>query len=78
MIIKSITVLTYSMSLSTLFFSQFFITLAPCQHLDGNHTIFGRISSGMGVIKRIGSVETDRNDCPLSDVTILYARINES
>jgi peptidyl-prolyl cis-trans isomerase-like 1 len=22
--------------------SQFFITLAPCQHLDGKHTIFGR------------------------------------
>ncbi|KAL7041112.1 hypothetical protein ACKWTF_000649 [Chironomus riparius] len=58
--------------------SQFFITLAPCQHLDGSQTIFGRISSGMGVIKRIGNVETDSNDCPLSDVTILCARINES
>uniref|UniRef100_A0A1I8BSK2 Peptidyl-prolyl cis-trans isomerase n=1 Tax=Meloidogyne hapla TaxID=6305 RepID=A0A1I8BSK2_MELHA len=27
--------------------SQFFITLAPTQHLDGKHTIFGRLSTGI-------------------------------
>lgn len=29
--------------------SQFFITLAPAQHLDGRHTIFGRVAAGIKV-----------------------------
>ena len=30
--------------------------------LAGKHTIFGRISDGMTVVKRIGLVETDPGD----------------
>nr|ADC80507.1 peptidyl prolyl cis-trans isomerase-like protein C [Conus anemone novaehollandiae] len=51
--------------------SQFFITLAPTQWLDGKHTIFGRVSSGMTVIQRMGLAETDSNDRPLDDVKIV-------
>lgn len=53
--------------------SQFFITLAPTQWLDGKHTIFGRVASGMTVVQRMGMVETDANDRPLDDVKILKA-----
>uniref|UniRef100_A0AC34QHN4 Peptidyl-prolyl cis-trans isomerase n=2 Tax=Panagrolaimus sp. JU765 TaxID=591449 RepID=A0AC34QHN4_9BILA len=53
--------------------SQFFITLAPTQHLDGKHTIFGRIHSGMKVIQRIGVVATDASDRPQVPVTLLKA-----
>ncbi len=50
--------------------SQFFITLAPCQWLDGKHTIFGRVSSGLEVIDRIGKVSVDNSDRPEADIII--------
>lgn len=58
--------------------SQFFITLAPTQHLDGKHAIFGRICNGMEVIKRMGNVEVDRDDRPLETVKIISARIDKN
>ncbi|XP_013780720.1 peptidyl-prolyl cis-trans isomerase-like 1 [Limulus polyphemus] len=55
--------------------SQFFITLAPTQWLDGKHTIFGRIYSGMQVVQRIGKVATDNSDRPIEDVKITKSYI---
>jgi len=58
--------------------SQFFISLAPTQWLDGKHTIFGRVSRGIQVLSRIGLVETDADDRPLDDIKILKANVPSS
>ncbi|KAI2811772.1 Peptidyl-prolyl cis-trans isomerase-like 1 [Blomia tropicalis] len=55
--------------------SQFFVTLAPAQHLDGKHTIFGRVSSGLDVIQKLGRVPTDSNDKPTQNIIIKQAFI---
>jgi peptidyl-prolyl cis-trans isomerase-like 1 len=50
--------------------SQFFITTVPTPWLDGRHTIFGKITSGMNVINDISKVKTDKNDKPVEKVVM--------
>lgn len=57
--------------------SQFFITLAPCQWLDGKHAIFGRIHAGMQSVKRIGLVDCDKNDKPIENVRIIKGKVDK-
>ncbi|XP_054153988.1 peptidyl-prolyl cis-trans isomerase-like 1 [Oppia nitens] len=57
--------------------SQFFITLAPTQHLDGKHAIFGRVSNGMSVVEKMGRIKTDKTDRPVDEVKILKASVRD-
>jgi peptidyl-prolyl cis-trans isomerase B (cyclophilin B) len=51
--------------------SQFFIvTTGAAPWLDGKHTVFGRVTSGMDVVDAIEKVDTGPNDRPREDVRI--------
>ncbi len=55
--------------------SQFFVTLAPTEWLDGKHTIFGKVQEGMSVVDSIGTTETVGQDKPVEDVVIKEVNI---
>jgi cyclophilin family peptidyl-prolyl cis-trans isomerase len=51
--------------------SQFFIvTTDAAPWLDGKHTVYGQVTSGMDVVDAIEGTETDGRDKPLSDARI--------
>jgi peptidyl-prolyl cis-trans isomerase A (cyclophilin A) len=54
---------------------QFFITLAATSHLDNKHSVFGEVTAGMNIVRRIGSTPVGRQDRPVKDVTILSVAI---
>ncbi len=51
--------------------SQFFIVTADaCPWLDGKHTVFGRVTSGMETVDEISNAPSDSRDKPLESVVI--------
>jgi cyclophilin family peptidyl-prolyl cis-trans isomerase len=51
--------------------SQFFIVTADsCPWLNGKHTVFGRVTSGMDVVEAIDKIATDGGDRPIDEVRI--------
>ncbi len=50
--------------------SQFFIVVNPegSHHLDGQHAVFGKVTSGMDVAVKISELPRDSNDKPLEPV----------
>ena len=56
--------------------SQFFITTVATPHLNGNHTIFGRVTEGQTVAEAISVVPRGAGDKPNSPVIIETIEIN--
>ena len=51
--------------------SQFFIVTAEaCPWLDGKHTVFGRVTTGMEVVDKISQLPRDARDKPREPATI--------
>jgi cyclophilin family peptidyl-prolyl cis-trans isomerase len=50
--------------------SQFFINVNNNNYLDGKHTVFGRLTGGVGVVQAIENSPTGANDRPLEPVVV--------
>lgn len=50
--------------------SQFFITCAPCDFLDGKHVVFGRVIEGLTVVRRVEETPVGQQNRPKLLVSI--------
>ncbi len=56
---------------------EFFIMLRDVRELDGDYTVFGKVTSGLDVADKIANVATDDADWPLQNIYIRRVEILE-
>lgn len=55
--------------------SQFFVTMKSCQHLDGKHSIFGRVVGGLQLLTVFNGWETDEKDRPTKEIKLIRTEV---
>jgi cyclophilin family peptidyl-prolyl cis-trans isomerase len=55
--------------------SQFFIVLKDSNFLDGQYTVFGRVTSGMEAVDKIAALKTDSMDAPVNSDEARMTRV---
>ncbi len=58
--------------------SQFFIVLKDANFLDGQYTVFGKVTSGMDVVDKIAALKTDSADTPIDSEQAKMVKVTTS
>ncbi|KAA8903289.1 hypothetical protein TRICI_005727 [Trichomonascus ciferrii] len=55
--------------------SQFFITYRRCPHLDGKHTVFGKVVGGLDVLDKLERLPVREDDTPIQPIHMQSVKI---